>query len=147
MMLAVVHCLVAYRRFSLFTVAVALLQTGCADDGPKTFPVTGKVTHQGEPLPFGAVTFVPTDGPAGSARIEPDGTYRAELVPGAHRVAVMALPPRQGRPDPTQEGGLDTTGFPEPKSLIPEKYNHYDSSNVEIEVKESSENVINIDLP
>ena len=57
------------------------------------------------------------------------------------------MPPRQGRPDPTQEGGLDTTGFPEPKSLVPAKYNRVETSQVQIEVKPSSENVIDIELP
>jgi hypothetical protein len=125
----------------------ALILAGCGDEGPKTFPVTGKVSYQGNPLPFGAVMFVPPDGPAGSAKIEPDGTYKVDLIAGAHQVSVIAVPPRQGRPDPSQEGGLDTTGFPEPKPLVPEKYNRPDTSNVQIEVQPTGENTIDIDLP
>lgn len=126
---------------------LATLIAGCGESGPITFPVTGKINHQGKPLPFGAVMFVPLDGPANSAAIEPDGSYKVQLVPGTHRIAVVAMPPRQGRPDPSQEGGLDTTGFPEPKSLIPEKYNQYDTSGVQIEVQAAGGNAINIELP
>src|SRR5689334_18013055 len=98
------------------TALLALSAAGCGESGPTTYPVTGKISHQGKPLPFGAVMFVPLDGPANSAAIEVDGSYKVDLVPGTHRVAVVAMPPRQGRPDPSKEGGLDTTGFPEPKS-------------------------------
>jgi hypothetical protein len=128
-------------------VALALACAGCRDQGPKTYPVTGKVSHQGKPLPFGAVMFVPEDGPGASAKIEEDGSYKADLVPGTHRIAVVAVPPPQGRPDPDAEGGLDMTGFTQPKPLVPEKYSQYDRSGVQIEVQESAENIINIELP
>ena len=131
---------------SCFLTLAALL-AGCGEQGPKTHPVSGKVSYQGKPLPFGAIMFVPAEGSAASARIESDGTYKVDLTPGPHKVSVIAIPPRQGRPDPTKEGGLDTTGFPEPQPLVPPKYNQPESSGVQIDVKPTGENTIDIDLP
>lgn len=136
------------RFFACFlALAGAVLFTGCGPQGPKTYPVKGIVSHQGKPLPLGAVMFVPDDGPSGSAAIQPDGSYQVELIAGTHRVGVVAIPPRQGKVDPYAEGGLDTTGFPEPKPLIPDQYNRYETSGIQIEVRPSGENVANIDLP
>jgi hypothetical protein len=70
-----------------------------------------------------------------------------EAVPGKHRVGVIAMPPQQGRPDPNVDGGIDTTGFPAAKSLVPQKYNDYNTSEVEVEVKPEGENKIDINLP
>lgn len=130
-----------------FCAAIALFVVGCGSSGPKTYPVKGTVSYQGKPLPLGAIMFVPEDGPTASAAIQSDGTYQVDLIAGAHRVQVVAIPPRQGKPDPYAEGGLDTTGFPEPKPLVPAKYNRYDTSEVQIDVNPSGENNVNIDLP
>ena len=61
--------------------------------------------------------------------------------------AVTAMPPRPGgRPDPTVEGGIDYTGAPMVKSLIPKKYNRYHSSGINVMVEANGRNTINIDL-
>jgi hypothetical protein len=127
--------------FLLFAVA------GCGESGPKTYPVTGTASYQGKPLPLGTVMFVSDHGPAASSTIDADGKYRLDAVPGKHRVAIIAMPPQQGRPDPNVEGGIDTTGFPPAKSLVPQKYNDYNTSGVEVEVKSDGANKIDINLP
>ena len=105
-----------------YLLSLLLLVAGCGESGPKTYPVQGKVAYQGKPLEFGAVMFLSDDGTVATGSIKPKGTYQANLVAGKHKVCVLANPPRQGRPDPNAEGGLDTTGFPEPKPIIPQKY-------------------------
>jgi hypothetical protein len=35
----------------------------------------------------------------------------------------------------------------DPKPLVPDKYSRYDSSDLEIEVQASTENIIHLDLP
>ncbi|MBI3462835.1 MAG: hypothetical protein HY000_07210 [Planctomycetes bacterium] len=120
---------------------------GCGESGSSTYPVAGKVNYQEKPLPLGTVMFVSDNGPPAVATIGADGTYQLEAVPGKHRVSVVAMPPQQGRPDATVEGGIDTTGFPVAKSLIPQKYNEYRTSGIEVEVKPIGENQIDINLP
>jgi hypothetical protein len=134
------------RRKSCLTLVLIIAVAGCGEAAPSTYPVTGKVSYQGKPLPLGVVMFISKTGPAAAANIGPDGTYRLDAVPGKHRVSVVAMPKQQGRPDPNVEGGIDTTGFPAPKSLIPEKYNEYSTSGIEVEVKPDGENQIDIEL-
>ena len=100
--------------------AVVAALVGCGEAAPTSYPVTGTVSYQGKPLPLGVVMFISDNGPAAASNIGEDGTYRLEAVPGKHRVSVVAMPKQQGRPDPTVEGGIDTTGFPPVKSLIPQ---------------------------
>ena len=124
------------------------LVCGCGPSGPKMYPVSGTVTHQGKPLPLGMVMFVAKDGPPSKpAVIDQQGRYRLEAVAGEHSVAVVAMPPREGgRPDPTVEGGVDYTGVPEVKSLIPAKYNRHDTSGITVHVEAKRDNQIDIRL-
>ncbi len=121
---------------------------GCKPSGPATYQVNGIVTYQGEPLPLGMVMFVAKDGPPSKpATIDGQGRYQLETVAGEHAVAVVAMPPRPGgRPDPTVEGGIDYTGVPEVKSLIPVKYNRHHTSDITIHVEAKRDNQIDIRL-
>ncbi|QDV37082.1 hypothetical protein [Tautonia plasticadhaerens] len=84
-------------------VAILLATAGCAEEaGPEpmpTAPVDGLVLLSGRPLPGGWLEFLPVEGTVGrlrSARIGPDGSFRAEGVAEgtvAVRVAGAALPP------------------------------------------------------
>lgn len=125
-----------------------LVVLGCGRSGPETYPVTGTVSYQGKPLPLGIVMFVPKQGPSSKpAAIDEQGHYRLDATAGEHRVAVVAMPPRTGgRPDPTIEGGYDYTGVPEAKSLIPKKYNHPGTSEIQVVVKAQAMNTIDIVL-
>lgn len=135
----------AWTNVLLLLPVVALV--GCGESAPTTYPVSGKVNYQGKPLPLGVVMFISDSGPAAAANIGEDGTYRLDAAPGKHRISVVAMPKQQGRPDPTVEGGIDTTGFPVVKSLIPQKYNEYSTSGIEVDVKPTGENQLDINLP
>lgn len=137
----------ANYRLGLFPLLLCLLG-GCGPSGPATYPVSGTVTYQNEPLPLGIVMFVAKQGPSGQpGAIDGQGRYQLEAIAGEHRVAVMAMPPREGgRPDPTLEGGFDYTGVPEAKSLIPAKYNRHSTSGITVVVEPKRRNQIDIVL-
>ena len=131
-----------------FVCVLLCLVCGCGPSGPVMHPVSGTVTHQGKPLPLGMVMFVAKDGPPSRpATIDEQGRFQLEAVAGEHAVAVVAMPPREGgRPDPTVEGGVDYTGVPEVKSLIPAKYNRHATSGITVHVEGKRGNQIDIRL-
>jgi hypothetical protein len=68
---------------------VCLTPAGCSRrdyEGPQRFPLSGRVTYDGEPIDYGAISFLPTDGstqrPSG-ALIE-NGTYNVTEEYGAN---------------------------------------------------------------
>lgn len=83
----------------LLPLVLALVLTGCGGDtGPKLTHVTGKVTLNGAPVPYGSIEFVPDPakggkGPAGAAEIingefstkKPNGRG---VIAGAHLVRI-----------------------------------------------------------
>lgn len=127
--------------------AFPVLVSGCSDDGPKTYPVKGTVSYQGKPLPLGTVMFVPLDGPPATSTINSGGSYSLQAVAGTHKVEIIAMPPVVGgKADPAKEGGYDYTGATIPKSLIPEKFNRYETSGIEVQVQAIDENRIDLTL-
>jgi hypothetical protein len=88
--------------------AITFLATGClGEPGPKRFRVSGEITFDGKPVPFGEVLFTPdsgkgNSGPQGIALIQ-DGKYdtagtRAHGVAGgATVVQVAALSDSSGK--------------------------------------------------
>jgi hypothetical protein len=93
-------------------VALLLTGTGCQERGPTRVRVTGSVTYEGKPVPYGNITFEPdTDkgnhGPQGFAKIQ-DGKYDSDIAgtgpsPGPQTVVIEGYPelgrerPGQGR--------------------------------------------------
>ncbi len=87
-------------RPTVATLAIATLlvaTSGCADGGPKLVPVSGRVTIDGKPLPYGYIRFIPEQGRASDAQLESDGTFtlrysgeREGAVLGNHRVEIAA---------------------------------------------------------
>jgi hypothetical protein len=123
--------------------------SGCAEpfEHPRTFPVSGKVTHKGQPVPKGTITFQPDQGQAAVGEIQPDGTYRLSTfspgdgaVPGHYKIFVIA-----NTADPTKIPG-STPGWTPPKDLIPPKYNKVETSGLEATVTENKKDY-NFDLP
>ena len=135
------------RWIATFTF-LALTVLGCGPRAIEKYAVSGVVRYRGKPLPLGSVTFVPVSGPAsGPTPIDQNGRYRLEAIAGRHAVGVVAMPRRTGgRPAPHLEGGMDWSGVPEVKSLIPEKYNRYDTSGISVTVEPQHANTIDIDL-
>jgi hypothetical protein len=66
--------------------ATSAAAPGCADSGPPTYAVSGTVTFDGQPLPYGEVIFTPdaaqkNSGPQGIARIQ-DGKFDTRAAGG-----------------------------------------------------------------
>ena len=111
--------------------------SGCAEplERPKTFPVAGKVTYKGQPVPRGTITFQPDQGQASVGEIQPDGTYRLTTfvpgdgaLPGHHRVLVIASTAD------TTKMPRSSPGWTPPKALVPKKYNTLDTSRLQATV-------------
>jgi hypothetical protein len=93
------------RFLSLVLAVCCCLLFGCGPAPTRLIPVSGKITIEGEPLPYGRIVLKP-DATQGnmfkgepSGEIKPDGTYTLETdgKPGApagiHRVAVFSVKP------------------------------------------------------
>ncbi len=66
-------------RVVLLVLVTCLMGLGCGggDSGPARFPLTGKVTFEGQPVKFGTIQFDPdkgNEGPQGFAEIR-DGAF------------------------------------------------------------------------
>jgi len=91
----------AASHFSLLAAALAVIvSTGCGSDAPKSVPVTGKVTYNGQPVTSGTVMLVPQDsGYGATGQIQPDGTFVLTsfkqgdgAAPGNYTVTIQVFP-------------------------------------------------------
>ena len=125
-------------------VLVSLLSAGCggSTDAPDLFPVTGKVTFDGEPVEEGRIQFRQKEGShrAFSGQIV-KGEYRLEAEPGPMDVQIYASRPVPGKFDTSNP---DEDPQPVGEMYIPEKYNS--RSELTAEVSASAENNIPFDL-
>jgi hypothetical protein len=117
---------------------VASFLSGCGER--TTYPISGKVTYQGKPVPAGAVMFVPdhscgNQGLSVTAAIK-NGSFATEagtgVFSGPYTVTVYG---NDGKPVATSEGGWEERGQPlfapyETKADLP-----------------AQEHVLNIDVP
>lgn len=92
----------AALAWSSAALLLAVAAAGCGSSGPQTGRVSGKITHKGEPLTKGNITFVPNapDTPNAVSPIGPDGTYELTTseygrgaVVGDYKVAISGLAP------------------------------------------------------
>lgn len=133
------------RVLCLLLVATLLALPGC-NSGPRTFPVHGKVTYKGKPVPNGTVLFTPlTVGPTATGEIGKDGSYSLTTykpgdgaVVGKYKVTIVAMEDMTGR--------LPEDRNPLPPPIIPDKYSTLGTTDLTGEVNEG-ENTINFDLP
>ena len=134
-----------------------LFFVGCPGSGrPKTAPVTGTVTFQGQPLEQGTVVFDVEGAPSGKAKIV-DGkivdptTYKTgDGIPvGKARIAVYSTKSVESAPGPVDpnipEGLQSGGGMSSVVSLIPAKYTRPDTSGLTYEIT-SKNNVIDLVL-
>ncbi len=130
---------------------ICALSQGCGggEAPPELFPVTGKVTYQGKPVPGAKIMFFldakenlkkpSPERPYGEA--DADGNYEltwgeGEGAPeGKYKVSITALQPY---------GPEDDTEL-KPPSLIPDKYQSPTSSGLTAVVKDG-DNVLNFEL-
>ena len=86
-------------RLVLLTIVLCALclMAGCGERGPKTVPVSGTVTFDGEPLPEGSLMFVPEDAslPPEGADIA-NGAFSMRAKPGKNRVEIRATRAPEG---------------------------------------------------
>jgi len=131
---------------------------GCGGDGlPRRYPVSGRVTYQGKPVPKGEVTFSPTrdNGRTAAGNIQGDGSYRLTTMnpgdgalPGRYRVSVTAVAVDFSEVETTKGGPPLSEEAEEILPRIhyaPSRYENPDTSGLTAEVKPQS-NTINFVL-
>lgn len=118
-------------RYLMASSFVALAITaGCSNEppGPPTYPLTGTVTLDGEPLEAADVVFSPSPGSGGKAaqamtdaegKFEVSthvggGNYKVGVLPGSYGVTISKL---------ESVGERESMGAP-PKNLLPSEYDN-----------------------
>ena len=136
----------------IFSVALLIGLAGCSGGQP-TAKVSGKVTHDGQGVTGGLVTFAPvasgsgamSAGKGATGQVQADGTYVLSTekpgdgaVIGRHKVTYLAAAAPAPAASGSEPGKHDETPAPSPlQGLIPKE--------PEVEVK-AGENTINIEL-
>lgn len=94
------------RIMSAVLVVGLCLSAGCSGQPAKTtLTVSGKATFAGEPIKEGDILFIATDGAAATdAGKIADGSYVAEVSPGAKKVQIVARRPVPGKFDTSNPG-------------------------------------------
>lgn len=137
---------------------LVLTAWGCGDGLKARYPVSGKVTYKGQPVPTGTVTFAPLDGEGEGAFGDlVEGSYTLTThttgdgaVPGRYRLSVVsaeAITPKAAfdtNPNATPEASI-AKAQRAAKHRIPTKYAKPDQSGLTFEVKAQS-NTFDIDL-
>lgn len=97
------------RAFVICLFAVLLFQlAGCGSSDPRSIHLSGNATYQGEPIPYGSITFTPDSragnpGPQSVVEIR-DGKYDTKegvgVIGGAHTVEILGY---ETAPDPSSD--------------------------------------------
>ncbi|PHR92740.1 MAG: hypothetical protein COA78_33295 [Blastopirellula sp.] len=123
-------------KFSLLLVGLLLLQGCSSSDEATTYPVTGTVTFNGEPVSEGSIVFDPADGQGPSAMGGiTNGQITAQVPPGEKIVRISAVKTL----DKKDEYGEAIT-----ESLISDKFNT--NSKLTASVSDSGENALTFEL-
>jgi hypothetical protein len=132
--------------------------SGCGgDDLARRYPVSGRVTRQGQPLTKGTINFLPLDASKGrtaTAEIQPDGSYSLMTkdpgdgaIAGEYRVTVNVMDVDDSKLE-RMPGGmprLDQPGKVQVKSMVPSKFS--DPSQTELKATvETHSNTCDFDL-
>jgi hypothetical protein len=116
-------------KFGGFTVLalVCLALSGCDSDGIATYPVSGSVTFDGQPVAAGEIIFRAADGTQASyaAKIH-DGRYELDSTAGAKRVEITAHRSVETPPSPSGEGTINHQMY------IPARYNEQSELTAEV---------------
>ena len=150
------------RPSLLLSVCAAVAIVGCGPTGPKTHPVTGKVTIDGQPAKNCTINFQPVDSAnqVASGLIEDDGSYTLYTgttgTPGAMagKYKVVLVPTAEdtamgeGAPEPAyMSAGADPTADPttQESDVVPKEYTNATTTPKEVEVT-SGTNTIDITI-
>ncbi len=123
---------------------------------PKTFPASGTVKLNGQPVAGATVVFAPdpSDAPnsiAATAMTQASGDFSLQAypplkgaVPGKYKVTIskMELPP----PAAKGPNAHDAPPPPPPRSLIPENYADPEKSGLTADIPEGGRNDLHFDL-
>lgn len=146
MMIRSFHKLLLSHRLSASGLLLAAMLVGCGSNDRPLAPVSGQVLYNGEPLTFGSVTFQPAGGQPARADIGPDGKFELQTpgegaggVVGRNRIRVTSF---EGQAPTAAATGDAPLG----KSLIPERYTSYTTSGLEVEIQQSNNEPIIIEL-
>jgi hypothetical protein len=140
------------------TLGAVLCCTGCGQsDGLNLAEAGGKVTYQGKPVPNATVVFMPQDGLPAIGMTDDEGRFefntggRPGATVGGGAISVTAVHQSREVTDEEVEkiGGaaFDALLASIRKSLIPEKYNHPQTSGLTATITEDpDQNQITLDL-
>jgi len=126
-------------------VVVALAASGCGGDSRSlaTATVTGTVKYK-TALPEGQIVFQHATGEPSAAKFGPDGKYTAEVAIGKNQVLVTSQESSLANQDkgPAKAGPKMMEIY---TSRIPERYGNFNTSGLEVEVKDGS-NTFDVNL-
>jgi hypothetical protein len=140
-------------------VGTVIFVCGCSSGGsndkwkssrPETVPAAGMITLNGAPLEGAQVVLIPTSGGlGGSAVSDAKGSFRLTtfppddgVVPGSYKV-MIAKSEVPENPDPDSP---ESTVPKYAKSLIPAKYSNPETSGLVIEIPDSGDEEIELEL-
>lgn len=86
--------------YAMLGALALVVSSGCGSDSPKTVPVTGTISYNGQPLTSGTVMLIPQEGGYGATgQIQADGTFQLTsfkpndgAAPGTYKVTVQVFP-------------------------------------------------------
>ncbi len=126
------------------------------DKRPKTFPSSGSVKFNGQPVAGATVVFAPDPGAtpssvAASAMTDASGNFSLQAypplkgaVPGKYKVTISKTEPAP--PAPKGPNAHDAPPPPPPKSLIPENYADLGKSDLTADIPEGGRSDLHFDL-
>lgn len=115
---------------------LSLVGAGCGSSGPKTYPISGTVTYNGEAVPDGTIVLM-APGEVDEYGPIKAGKFAFTARPGQKRVKILAS---------RQEGAVDPQMGAAPlKQYIPARYSS-EQTELGLEVKESGKNDYPFDL-
>lgn len=126
---------------SWIAVGTCLAWVGCGggSGGPRTIPVSGKVTYKGEPVKGAVVNFFPEAGQnvsGAQATCQDDGSFETPsgrgLTAGRYRVAIEAYKQPLHEIPPAELAKIGDSNL-----AVPKKYLKPDTSGLTVTVEES----------
>ena len=127
----------------LFASLLLTISPGCDAPPEATYPATGRVSFEGEPVKGAIVTFVPEKGRPATATSEDDGSFELSTfspgdgaVAGRHTVTIIQT-------NPGDE--MILAGAPS-KSSIPEKYTMPQKTPFTFDVKPDGDNHFDLNM-
>ena len=123
----------------LFALAVTAA-VGCEADKFNRQAVSGTVSMDGKPIPYGNIEFVPAENQPTTVTLEiKDGKFgvvaAGGLAPGKYVVRVQGM---DGPPPPPGDVPGVSAG-PQPKSIVPDKYGAQSTETVGVQAGQKNE--------